>query len=497
MTTTLAPPVEPLPLDTSALRRQGRSLLRAAALFVVPLAVLLSLAMAEQRVWGPLTRDGARAPAQVVGGSHWRLSDRIRVAFATPDGQLVEASVPVSDLQRYDLGSTVEVAFDPSNPRRARTVEDWSPPYVIPAGIAALLALVSLLLAWRSWRWPARLRRLATEAPRGVRMVLSTVSAGGRVPGRWAVLWEPGMAPASPPQLAFRVADAEEPSAELVDVELVGERRRRMVGFLKTPTGVMWPSGTIRRPTKSVRRAVERAAAAVPVPATYAGQPPNLPVLTLPDARGGLPPLPPDLFAKPDRASDLRPGKLLVVLATLLLGVSVPLVLPEVVEAHRRICPSPPAAAAGEPGLLPDAALPGTLPAQLDGYELARERARPTPWFDDPARVTALVNAGYSSGFERDFVTADVRATVEVFQFKTDLGPLRYEAQRLATLCAFKHGGLSVPDRSGASGAIIRGKPDTYRLTFVRGNRDYIVSIEGVGVSEPSAVLQRVLQTAR
>ena len=133
-----------------------------AAALGLPAVVLGVFAGAQYRVWAGVTEHGVRTTAEVVGGQHFsKAADRVQVAFPTPDGRLVEASIPTWDLARYRAGDTIVVAYDPANPKRARTVSGWSPPYLFPIGIAALLALIAASLVLRAWRG-LRARRAKT-----------------------------------------------------------------------------------------------------------------------------------------------------------------------------------------------------------------------------------------------------------------------------------------------------------------------------------------------
>ena len=503
---TLAPPrpvdagdlnPEPVP-DTTGLRRQADGLRKLAVIFLLPVAVVVALAVAEHRMWAPLPRDGVRAPAEVVGASSWKASDRIRVAFATPDGRLVEASIPVGDLYRYEVGSTVEVAYDPDNPRRVRTVEDWSPPYVIPLIIAGMFGLLALGFGWRAWRWPRRLQRVAAQTKGRRPMVMATVTVPGRAPAAWAVLWDRDAPESAPPALAFRLADVEEAPEGAVDVDLVAERRRKALGFVRTPAGPLWPAGKIRRPPRAVLRAVDKAERALaeqelePEPAVVARGGAELPEL-----RGDLPSLPPEFFKTARRKEGVSP-RMIVAVVPMALALTGPFLLPEIVEAHRQICPKPPPAAAGVPGVLPADALAASLPTTLAGYSLGSERIRGIASFANPATAAALVNAGFVSGYERNFVAGAMTVKVEVFQFDSDLGPVRYESTRLTSQCAFEPKRLSVPAGRGVSGVILQGaERPIHRMTFVRGSRDYIINMEGFGVTGEAEVLARVLDAAR
>lgn len=510
---TIAPPrpvdagdVQPdVPLDTAALDRQATGLRRGAVLLLLPAIVVAAYAVAQYRAMAPLLRHGVRAPAEVVGGSVWKFSERIRVAFATPDGRLVEASIPVDNLRLYAKEATVEVAYDPDNPRRVRTVEHWNPPYGLELGLAACFALISAALAWRAWRWPRRLRRVATRAGAGAGrpMVLASVTVPGRAPVPWGVLWDADAPPDARPVLAFRLADADDGPDGAVDVAAFAERRRKAAGFVRTPAGVIWPAGKIRPLPRSVRRAVERAERALadrdPETAGRTAAPSGPPAAgtVLPDLRGDLPPLPPELFEKAQDKPAVPP-KLLLALVPMMLAASGPFVIPELVESHRHICVQPPPAAAGDPGILDAGALASTLPTSLAGYTKGAERARDIASFANPSTVAALVNAGYVTGYERNFVAGAITAKVEVFQFDSDLGPVRYESRRLATQCAFDPGPLRVPGGTGVSGVVLQtAERPLHRMTFVRGSRDYIVNMEGFDVTGEVDVLARLLDTAR
>ncbi|HVL05142.1 MAG TPA: DUF3592 domain-containing protein [Acidimicrobiales bacterium] len=484
------------PPDTAALDRQAHGLRLAAALFLLPTVVLAALAIAQHRMYAPLLRDGLRAPAEVVGGSIWKFSDRVRVAFATPDGRLVEASIPINELSRHPMGATVEVAYDPGNPRRVRTVEDWNDPYGLQLGMAAGFALLSLGIAWRGWRWPRRLRRVAAYATTPRPMVLASVTVSGRAPTHWAVLWDRDAPPSAHPVLAFRLADADDAPEGAVDVDVFAERRRKAAGYARTPDGVIWPAGKIRPLSRAVRRAVDKAEQDLPDPEDdWLGPAVTPPAgAALPDLRGDLPPLPPELFKKVRRNDGWSP-KRLIGLVPLVFVVTGPFVLPEVVESRRQICPKPPPATPGEAGVLPAGALASTLPTTLSGYTTGAERERGIASFANPATAAALVNAGFVGGYERNFVAGALTVKLEVFQFDSDLGPVRYESRRLASQCTFGPDRLPVP--AGVSGAILPAERPIHRMTFVRGSRDYIVNMEGFGVSGEAEVLARLLETAR
>lgn len=502
---TLAPPrpidagdLSSEPPDTAGLRRQAAGLRKLAMLFLLPVAIVLALAVAQHRMWAPLTREGVRAPAEVVDVSSWTASDRIRVAFATPHGHLIEASIPVGDVYRYQVGSTVDVAYDPDNPRRVRTVEDWSPPYAVALFIAGTFSVLALGFGWRAWRWPRRLRRVAEQTKDRRPMVMASVTVHGRAPAAWAVLWDRDAPGSAPPALAFRLADAEDAPEGAVDVELVAERRRKALGFVQSPAGPIWPAGKIRRPPTAVRRAVDNAERAL-----AAGEATSEPAVLaragvqLPEVRGDLPPLPPDFFKSARRKNGVSP-KMVIAVIPMVLALTGPFILPEVVEAHRQICPKPPPAAAGAPGILPADVLASSLPTALAGYTLGFERVRGIASFANPATVVALVNAGFVSGYERIFVAGAMTAKVEVFQFDSELGPLRYESTRLTSQCAGEPRRLSLPAGSGVSGVILQGaERPIHRMTFVRGTRDYIINMEGFGVTGEAEVLARVLDAAR
>lgn len=484
------------PPDTTALRRQAEGLRLAAALFLVPAVVLAALAVAEIRLWAGLARDGLRAPAEVVGASTWKWSDRIRVAFATPDGRLVEASIPVHDLYRFSTGQTVEVAYDAANPRRVRTIEDWNPPYVFPVGMAVTLALLALGMGVRSWRWPRRLQRVAATDRAGRPMVLASVTVSGRAPVPWAVLWDRDAPPSARPELAFRLPDVKDAPAGAIDVELVAERRRKAVGFVRTATGVIWPAGKIRQLPRAVRRAVEKAERALeeanPGQEASGSTPAGA---AMPDVRGDLPPLPPDFF-QDARAKDPATPKAFLAVIPMVLVITAPFLYSDVVEAHRQVCPKPPPAAPGVPGVVAAEALAASLPTSLPRWELGAEGVRGLGSFGNPATVAALADAGYVSGYQRFFVLGATSIKVEVFQFDSDLGPLRYEARRLASQCALGPKRLPVPD--GMSGVWLPGvERPINRITFVRGSRDYIINVEGDDLSGVVGTITGMLRAAQ
>jgi hypothetical protein len=217
--------------------------------------------------------------------------------------------------------------------------------------------------------------------------------------------------------------------------------------------------------------------------------------VALPDIRGDLPPLPPDFFGK-SPANYRESPKAFLALVPILVAVMSPFLMSEMTEAHRQMCPKPPPAAAGAPGVLPVEELAASLPASLTGWERGAEGQRGLGSFANPATVAALADAGYVSGYQRFFVLGATSIKVEVFQFGSELGPLRYEARRLASQCAFGPKRLPVPD--GMTGIRIPGvERPTNRITFVRGSRDYIINVDGDDLSGVVGIMTGMLRAAR
>jgi hypothetical protein len=107
-----------------------------------------------------------------------------------------------------------------------------------------------------------------------------------------------------------------------------------------------------------------------------------------------------------------------------------------------------------------------------------------------------VVDAGYVSGYQRIFVSGATTVKAEVFQFDSELGPLRYEAQRLASQCAF--GPKRLPVSGGMSGILVPGvERPLHRITFVRGSRDYIINVEGYDLSGVVGITAGMLRSAQ
>ncbi|MDQ4043968.1 MAG: hypothetical protein M3173_00765, partial [Chloroflexota bacterium] len=306
-------------VDPASLARQRQSLRFTAGLFAVLFAISLTLAWSQYRTWSRVEHDGVVGPAEVVGASHYtKVSDRIRVAFASEDGHLIEASVPIGELSRYRRGMTVMVRYDAANPLRVRTLEDWSPPYVWMALIAALWAAVVVAILWRSWRWPRRLWRVATSSMPGRRMILQGFMAPGRVHTPWAVLNEGARS-----VLAFRLPDPADLPSEPVEVEVVGDVRRRGVVVAFGPGGVIWPAGKLRAPPK---RKSPRGAPSGDAERRVSG---------LGERPGGLPPPPPEVL---ERLGQRRssPVRFVRLVPAMIMVVVVPQ-LPDAIESPPRV----------------------------------------------------------------------------------------------------------------------------------------------------------------
>ena len=218
----------------------------------------------------------------------------------------------------------------------------------------------------------------------------------------------------------------------------------------------------------------------------------------LPELRGDLPPLPPELFAKARQRRPSTARTLVPIVVASLLITALP-VVPEVISARHTVCAVPPASASGDPGQKTADELAAMLPAALTGYAATSANETGIGWFSYPATTVALVNAGFRAGFEREFVFGDVIVTMTVLQFDTVFGPSRYESRRLAELCAFPHRALATPTASGVSGTISepRDALPTHRLSFIRGSRNYLITFVGKSVTSQLDVLRQVQATAR
>lgn len=484
--------------DPPGLRAQGRGLRLAAMLMAVPVLILFVLGVAEYRFWAPVARDGMRVPATVVGATVYsKASDRIRVAFPTPDGRLVEASVPVSDVSAYRYGSTVVVAYDPANPKRARTLDGWEPPYVMPFGVASVLALVVAALGWRAWRWPARLRRVAATGASRSPMLVAGVVVPGRVAVPWAVLWPPGASPAHPPTWACRLADVDDVPAAPAAVEVAGRLRKGAVVVLHSAGRTIWPAGKLTRPRRAVLRSQRRAEAPAAVEAEPAAG--DLPAgATLPSHAGSLPPLPDELFT-PRRRPRVANAKMLVAVVPMAVVMVGPLLAPDVLEARRHRCPAPPTAGPGDTASVDPGELPQLLPVSLPGYQYGRGGYPELAASGSDQLSLAMIDAGWVSEYTSQFAAGGTSVRTYVDQFATVAGAGRYEAQRMATLCVLNHHALPVPAGSGAVGQSFT-TPDAgsfARYSFIRASRDYTLIVEGARATDQVAALASLLATAR
>lgn len=206
-------------------------------------------------------KNGVRTDAVVVATHHHRrLTDTIDLAFVTKDGRPNQATVPVGSSVVYTIGQRTPLIYDPEDPRRARTVEDWNPLYETAViWMALLLLTVWIILSWTR-RWTGRVETsLGTEEP-NTKMLAATVTTRifGGATSYWGLLWGEDSPHSERPDYAYRIFSF---SPELPRPEPVWVRGTVSDGscvIARARGGAIWPLGKLREPTRGVLRAVAR-----------------------------------------------------------------------------------------------------------------------------------------------------------------------------------------------------------------------------------------------
>lgn len=112
-------------------------------------------------------RSLTRTTAEVVdvdeGGKYSR--DEYEVRFRSESGVDVQTEVPID--VAISSQREVEVAYDPTDPKRVRTVEEWEPLYAHMAVLSVIaVAVLPILVLWAATR-PLRRRLRALLPGRG------------------------------------------------------------------------------------------------------------------------------------------------------------------------------------------------------------------------------------------------------------------------------------------------------------------------------------------
>ncbi|MEA2703649.1 MAG: hypothetical protein QOD63_1594, partial [Actinomycetota bacterium] len=248
--------VTPTEADRQALvALHRRPWLISAALVALPVVFSVVMGLYQDHRWEPLLSTGVRWPAEVVDTtSYARATGYLRVAFALPDGRLVEASVPVSNPNAHPVGSTEVVVYDHLDPGRVRMLYGWAPPYTLRPPFLAIFGFLSLWFLWHAWRWPRRLWSLA-NGPECRRMAALIVDGPRRGPTPWALLFEQEALPGSRPRLAVPVADGAGLERGPTEVGVRGRPSRQGIVVLRGPNGLIWSVGRVRRPSRALRHA--------------------------------------------------------------------------------------------------------------------------------------------------------------------------------------------------------------------------------------------------
>ena len=290
--------------------------------------------------------NGVITQAFVIGRVFSRYEDKIHVVYTTGRGDVVELRIPVDSPADFVLGSEVNIEVDRNNPRHARTLEGWIPPYQVPF-IAALITLVLGLGFWFGAERSTRRSWKAATKGQPHEVLLSWISTPGARGARFwrAVLWSPAHPPPSAPMLQVRVNEPEGDVGTVQPATVLGEIKHRGVVVIRDSSGFVWPQSRARRPN----RATLKALAQFPVTtATELEQPvladEHLPMPAIDTLPGGLPPLPPEFFKKDKKKKSRGAGATIArVAAALVIGLGVPFFIANVGSNHRSCPDLPPA----------------------------------------------------------------------------------------------------------------------------------------------------------
>ncbi|MDQ4043967.1 MAG: hypothetical protein M3173_00760 [Chloroflexota bacterium] len=139
------------------------------------------------------------------------------------------------------------------------------------------------------------------------------------------------------------------------------------------------------------------------------------------------------------------------------------------------------------------------LPAELAGFNPTKNDVLRLGSFENPRSQVALDGAGFRYGAKREFQNGATRVEIAVFQFGSERGALRFEAERFASLCAERQRGLALPAGTGAAGIVFsrEAEDDRRRLSFIRGSRTYIIFIDGRDFSGHAELLLGAIAVAR
>jgi hypothetical protein len=155
-------------------------------------------------------------------------------------------------------------------------------------------------------------------------------------------------------------------------------------------------------------------------------------------------------------------------------------------------CPAPPSPLGVDIEVLAADALPERIPDRVPGFALVAEGPVDVATVVNRNAKAAFVKAGLLSGFTREFRNETTTATYSVLQFPTADAAVRYEGERIASLCRSRHAALAVPSGTGASAMVIKGAgAESHRFVVVRGSREYVMAVVAHQVSGDTELFSR------
>lgn len=174
-----------VPVPLADIRRHVRGSWIAAVLAVVVAVVLAGIALRMQSHEQVLLDGGVLGAARVIAVDYRRGGDKVEVEHVV-DGTRWRTNLMVVNGRDFEVGSTIDVRYDPDHPDHARPVEGWAPTYRSVWVLAALVAAFATVIGLLTPRW---MRADVEAATSQVVTAMWGKPYRRRRGGRWIELW--------------------------------------------------------------------------------------------------------------------------------------------------------------------------------------------------------------------------------------------------------------------------------------------------------------------
>jgi hypothetical protein len=164
------------------------------------------------------------------------------------EGQRVRAALTVDDDDRYAVGSTVRIRYDPANPRHARPLEGWDPTYGFVFLQAVVLVALAPFVALYGW-WVARRNAEVARSGETRRMHAEAYRRTSAVPPyvqHLVALWPEGVDSRQPPELSVEVPEGIR-KVRPGPVTVVGRPEPGAHIVLRVEERTIWTHGKVKR----------------------------------------------------------------------------------------------------------------------------------------------------------------------------------------------------------------------------------------------------------